>query len=392
MFEYLQRREVAARRAVDTLADLDVLEGDQEQLVQQLFDEVGLHPIDLLWDQMYQDKPRETSITMRDPGFNEVFTGRGTALVVHVPFTGDSALFGVAPTSFTLNPPRGSVRSSEVLLEWQGRFAHPAQVKAWLTELRKQLESYADWSKRDCDGFNATLRGQLAAWLNDRKAQLEKNAALASALEIPIGRKPSPSTVLIPVPKRRPIPVRKAGAERGNARPQLSIAEDEYVAIIEHLTSARGLLERMPETFSAMGEEALRDLMLVILNNEFGPAVGEMFSRKGKTDIVILGDGGPVFIAECKIWSGEKAFVEAINQLLGYLVWRDTKAAMVVFLRERDVSGITKKAQVALAGHPRHVAPGAPIGDVLTEILHHEGDQRRHIRVALLVVPVAPVK
>jgi hypothetical protein len=308
-----------------------------------------------------------------------------------VPFTGNPDLFTVAPTQFTFNPPRGSVRGSEVLLEWQGRFGEPAQVKAWLDELRKQLEMYATWSKRDCEGFNTKLRGQLAGWLNERKARLEKNSLLASALAIPIGRKPSPSTDLVPVPKRRPIPVQRAAHVQGDVQQELRISDEDYVAIIEQLSSARGLLERQPETFSAMGEDALRDLLLVILNNQFGPAVGEMFSRKGKTDIVIVRERGPMFIAECKIWSGEKAFGEAIEQLLGYLVWRDTKAAMVAFVREKDVTGITKKALAALAGHARQVSHGAPIGDVPTEILHQEGDPRRHIRVALLIVPVPSV-
>jgi hypothetical protein len=77
MFAYLQGREASARRAVDQLADSDVLRGDHEQLAQQLFDEVSLQPVDLLWDQMYQDQPRETTITLRDPGFNEIFSGLG---------------------------------------------------------------------------------------------------------------------------------------------------------------------------------------------------------------------------------------------------------------------------------------------------------------------------
>ncbi len=38
---------------------------------------------------------------------------------------------------------------------------------------------------------------------------------------------------------------------------------------------------------------------------------GEMFSRDGKTDILIQQERGPVFIAECKTWQGAKAFEHA---------------------------------------------------------------------------------
>jgi hypothetical protein len=311
-------------------------------------------------------------------------------LTVHLPFTGDPGLFAVAPTRGNFNPPRGSVRGGEVLLEWQGRFAEPAQVKGWLDGLRAQLEAYVTWSKEDCQGFNNGLRGRLGRWLQERKAQLEKNTALASALEIPVGEKPSPSTVLVSVEKRRPIPVKQM-ALRGKAAQEFVISDEDYAAIIDQLTSARSLLERLPETFSPMGEEALRDILLVILNNQLGPAGAEIFSRKGKTDIAILREKGAVFIAECKNWSGEKAFGEAIEQLLGYLVWRDTKAALVIFVREQNVTAISEKALAVLSGHPRHVRAGAPINDVHTEILHHEGDERRHIRVALVIIPIPPV-
>lgn len=54
------------------------------------------------------------------------------------------------------------------------------------------------------------------------------------------------------------------------------------------LWRAAGLLERLPETFSSMGEKALRDILLVILNNQLGSASAEIFSRKGKTPSLTL--------------------------------------------------------------------------------------------------------
>jgi hypothetical protein len=390
MFDYLQAREAAAKRAVDELDEAEVVEGDHPALVEALFETTSIQPVELLWNDMYQDAPREANIVTRDAVFNEVFTGRGTELTVHLPFTGDAELFAVAPTRGNFNPPRGSVRGREVVLDWQGRFAEPAQVKAWLNGLRGQLEAYATWSKEDCQGFNNVLRGRLEGWLRERKAHLEKNTALASALEVPVGKKPSPSTVLVPVRKRRPITIRQT-SPGGKAAQEFAISDEDYAAIVDQLTSARSLLERLPETFSPMGEEALRDILLVILNNQLGPAGAEIFSRKGKTDIAILREKGAVFIAECKNWSGEKAFGEAIEQLLGYLVWRDTKAALLCFVREKNVTAISEKALAELAGHRRHVRAGSPIGDVPTEILHHEGDERRHIRVALVIIPIPPV-
>lgn len=113
-------------------------------------------------------------------------------------------------------------------------------------------------------------------------------------------------------------------------------------------------IEAHPSLYANKNEEALRDLFLTYLNSsveEFS-TTGETFNKKGKTDIFI--QGGSIdkitFIAECKIWKGNKYFLKAIDQLLSYLTWRNTNAAIIVFVRNKeltriieDIKGIVKK-------------------------------------------------
>ena len=83
---------------------------------------------------------------------------------------------------------------------------------------------------------------------------------------------------------------------------------------------------------------------LVQLNGAYeGQATGETFNGEGKTDILIRVEGKNIFVAECKFWSGEKAFLATIDQLLSYLCWRDTKAAVVVFNRNAGFSAVLAK-------------------------------------------------
>lgn len=70
---------------------------------------------------------------------------------------------------------------------------------------------------------------------------------------------------------------------------------------------------RFPDTFGRMREEVLREVLLVVLNNQFGPSGGEVFSRSGRTDVLIQHGNGAVFIAECKFWRGPRAFREAVD-------------------------------------------------------------------------------
>lgn len=105
-----------------------------------------------------------------------------------------------------------------------------------------------------------------------------------------------------------------------------------------------------------LDEEERRDLLLVALNSQFeGQAGGEVFNGAGKTDILLRIDNRSVFIAECKTWRGPKAFTEAIDQLLGYLIWRDTKAAIVLFIQMKSPTEVVAKAATALSGHPQNV-------------------------------------
>jgi hypothetical protein len=88
------------------------------------------------------------------------------------------------------------------------------------------------------------------------------------------------------------------------------------------------------------------------------------------------------FIGECKFWKGPRQFNEAIDQLLGYTVWRDTKAALLLFIKTGDATSIIAKADAALREHPcfvsaRSVANSSDRADFL---MHAVDDSSRHIK------------
>lgn len=120
---------------------------------------------------------------------------------------------------------------------------------------------------------------------------------------LPAGFEPAP-----------PAPEVQAKRDAPPFAPEPAISEDGYAAIVGEIASVTAAVERLPSTFAAMPEESLRDVLLVVLNNRFGPASGETFSCKGKTDIFIPygGDQRAVFIAECKWWSGPAALGRAV--------------------------------------------------------------------------------
>jgi hypothetical protein len=139
-----------------------------------------------------------------------------------------------------------------------------------------------------------------------------------------------------------------------------------------------------------MGEEALRDIFLAQLNGHYqGMASGEAFNVSGKTDILIRDNDRNVFIGECKIWGGDMLFVETIDQLLGYTAWRDTKTALIIFNRNKDLSAVLAKIPVLVKNHPNFKRELPNHGETnFRYVIHHNDDKARELYMAVIVVEI----
>jgi hypothetical protein len=152
------------------------------------------------------------------------------------------------------------------------------------------------------------------------------------------------------------------------------------------LRNSRNALERNPSTVEKLTEEQIRDLLLINLNAQFeGTAAGEVFNGYGKTDILIRVEDRNIFIGECKVWAGPATMDEALEQIFKYLVWRDTKAAILLFIRNKDVTAVIKKAVEKIEDHPNFKRRGPAHSDERIDfVMHATGDPDREINLALL--------
>jgi len=316
----------------------------------------------------------------------------GTRFRLHVPFDGERDVFFLRPNPFSMSPPRASVTGQELVLTVQSPAdsLDPAAMRRQLDEQLSQIETYLERARTEIGLYNAELRAAARNLLQRRRQKVLADRALEEHLAVPVTRRSNRSpTLTVDVPKkRRPVETRPVVHTTAPFKPEPAIERSAFEAIVDVISSFGSAAERFPDTFGPMREEVLREVVLVILNNQFGPAVGELFSRNGKTDIAIVQAEGPVFIAECKIWKGEAGFREAIDQLLGYLVWRDTKAALVLFVKNKDVTGVASKAIGCLKSHDRFKREGGSAAGHPVFVLHHDGDVLREIEVVLIVVPI----
>lgn len=166
-------------------------------------------------------------------------------------------------------------------------------------------------------------------------------------------------------------------------RPEPTLHESEYRDILNVLHSMAMVIERNPAAFASLDEAAIRTHFLVHLNAHYkGGATAETFNASGKTDILIRAKDRNVFIAECKFWRGPKAFNEAISQLLGYLSWRDTKCAIMIFNQTKGSSAVRQKMHQAMENRAEHrkTVSHDPDGDS-RYIFVKESDPSREITI-----------
>lgn len=89
-------------------------------------------------------------------------------------------------------------------------------------------------------------------------------------------------------------------------------------------------------------------------NGQFeGRATAETFRGSGSTDILFVENDRSVFIAECKFWKGPASLTGTLEQLLDYATWRDAKAALLIFSRNKDFSQVLAEVPETLENSRR---------------------------------------
>lgn len=167
------------------------------------------------------------------------------------------------------------------------------------------------------------------------------------------------------------------------------VQQAEYERILSTLHQMALVMERDPETFYSIGEEALRSHFLVQLNGIYkGQATGETFNCKGKTDIIVRLQGNNIFIGECKFWSGENKLKETLDQLLGYATLRDRQLGMLIFNRNKNFSAVLKQIPAIIRSHPSFLKEANHSETEFQFILKHPNDSRSELNLAILAFDI----
>jgi len=355
---YLEQRKSALMKEFENMEPDYVLNVSEEDLRKYLVSRYSLDAIELHEDQIYVYDQHEVNIDVSQDPMRVIFDRsqpfylKGTSVTIAVPFDGDSELFQYRPSTFTYSPPNGQITEQEIHLIYE-RVEHNAEeLKKIYTQDVNEIKRYLGWVGNDIKNFDKSLESFVKQLVTQRKKKLLDAQGVVGALGIPIKQRDNmPRTYAVP-DIRRKAEIAPPNATTEAFKPEPALPMEEYENILKIIQNMVLVMERSPRAFANMREEDLRQHFLVQLNGQYeGLATGETFNYEGKTDILIRADNKNVFIAECKFWRGEKELLETISQLLGYVSWRDTKTAILLFNQQKDFSAILEKIPSIIKSH-----------------------------------------
>jgi hypothetical protein len=306
-------------------------------------------------------EPTEVGIDVsNDARYARRFDGQptiatGTRVTFHLPFDGDARLFKYRPSSSFLSPMRASIGRGELLFTYHLlSSARTEEVQQEFDHERGLVEQVAGNVAREVRAHNAGLPDAITAMVVGRRDKLLADRERVGAFGYPVRRRDgAPTTYAVPTTRRR-IAVPSPPARTGTAMPDPTLDMATYDSILDVCRNMAVVMERSPTAFRAIDEESIRTHFLMQLNGQFeGAATGETFNYHGKTDILIRVAGRNIFIAECKMWDGAASLTRAVDQVLGYASWRDTKTALFMFSRNKDFGAVLKQLGPTVRAHPR---------------------------------------
>ena len=362
LYAVLQSQPAKIQERIDNFTDDEIMANDLNILAHNVCEEFRIEPVEIHGEDTERRSVKNGKIQkwfdpigywMTDGGgtYREV---DGVTLTFVFPFSGSRFLFECRASRYCMSPyPEISIGNCELSFQYQYDTEETKQ-EGWretvlnqLDEDVKRIKQGIEWANADVEGYNHGLVSNVLSCLEARRGKVEAYYNVAKMFDISVKKNEYGSRIISPVKRHiYPIAHQPASQER-----TYCIEATNYEEILDILRHAGATMERTPNTYRSMGEEGLRNVLLTALNSSFnGIATGEAFRNNGKTDICIEAENRAAFVAECKMWTGEKEVAAAVAQLDSYLTWRDCKTALIYFVRRKDFLAMAKKMGDVLHG------------------------------------------
>ncbi len=288
----------------------------------------------------------------------QLFSGEGERQVFlyRIPFSGDECLFWLEPNPNLQWSYPVSTEGQELLYGVVNREDSPEQIVRSADGIRGNINTQLRHSTAQVVVWNGALKDQATTIVNERRAEHLRRLCILEKLGVPVTRCDNvPATFSIPVTKK-PVVVAPPSSSDAPYSPEPTLDAVIYGSILRMCYDFGVEMERHPGIYRDRTEPDIRDFFIMMLSPHFHSVTGETFNRVGRTDILVRHEGKNAFVAECKKWTGPGAHHANINQALGYLTWRDSKAALIYFVENVNLQPVLDQIVSETATHACHVS------------------------------------
>ena len=380
------------KRTVESETEDYILNVNETEYVNHLANQYSMDLPDIRFDDVYADSYEEEIPAEYFPRFFHVYEGKKykkEIIQFIIPVEGNPDLLSNCPASSISLGGGGNfhIKGNTIVAEFINFNNDPKKIKQDYDNEVKGVHRNYETLRNDIQNFNDSLASNISSFLSQRKQKLLAKNNLMSSLGVPLKKKTNTSeTFSIPQPRfKEKLSIKPSVLEKG-FKPEPTLDDNNYRHILKLINDVGKNFERMPSVYKGKEEEDLRDHILMTLdpNFELGSASGETFNKSGKTDIQLRFDSSVIFIAECRFWSGEKGYLNTISQLLNYLTWRDTKASVVMFVRQKDFSSILEKVENKTKEHENYLGfVNKSDENWFNYRFHINGDKNRELKLAI---------
>lgn len=337
-----------------------ILSIDEDEYKKHLIDKYTLEPLVLSKDHNPISQPLVSKEYREDRFFEERFQIETYTFTVEYKFTGSLELFRVRPSSWAMTITDIVVNEQTNLVSFNFKMYEKDVEKFNHEKSSEYNRAFANIININnfVSNWNSGLSDKIAYLFNAQKTKYLQENDFFAAINIKVNENTA-SVFTTPTIKKKIIPQPEVPKNKTfSSEPMMS--QEMYDDILKVIYESGKNMEKKPALYQGKDEEGLRDQFLFVLETRYEgtTASGETFNRSGKTDIILkyAKDGSNLFVAECKFWHGEVEFLKAISQLFDrYLTWRDSKVAVLMFVKNKDFTNVIKVIEDEIVKHPYFV-------------------------------------